>query len=121
MSAKPIETTSRPAWRHPEREHIEKRLATIETESESLRSRRDACAEQGAHLGDRLAEVTRIEPKEYAEIVRLQREQFDVQQEQAKFNNRLGMLDIEKGGLMQRLRGIEEIEARGARGRGLAR
>ncbi len=120
MSAKSPEPTSasRPAWRHPEREHIEKRLAILDPEREKLIAQRDACAESEARLGDRIFEAARIEPKEYTEIVRLQREQFDVQQEQAKFNSRLGRLDTEKGGLMQQMRTIEELEARG---RGIAR
>ncbi len=119
MSSKTTETaSSRPAWQHPEREHIEKRLAIIETESEALRSRRDACIESGARLGERFVELIRIEPKEYVAIAQLQREQTDVQDKQAVLGSRLGMLDIEKGGLMQRLRAIEEFEARG---RGIAR
>jgi len=119
MSSKTTENApSHPAWRHPERVQIERRTATIEAETESLRSRRDALTQRITEISDTRDILVREEPKDAARIAMLQREQIDLQNDQMSLASRLGMLDIEKGGLMQRLRTVEELEARG---RGIAR
>jgi len=113
MSSKTTETaSSRPAWQHPEREHIEKRLATIETEGEALRSRRDAYTERITEISDRVLVLAREEPKDYRHIAALQREQFEFQNDQMAVSSRLGLLEMERDGKLQALRNIEEIEAR---------